>query len=580
MASYFRFQVNRKTRRFRSRLNIWRIWLLNYIERHIYGGWQKLGDSRWLFMSMLLILFFGVWGFVLQYDSINSHYLTVAPQSGGAYSEGLSGNVKIVNPLFPENSASSDVTAVVYSGLTRVGKNRQIEGDLAESWDISPDKKSYTFRLRPNLRWQDGQVLDANDVAFTISRIQNPDTKSPLASNWNGVKYEVVNPSTIRLSLPSSYSPFLYNTTVGIIPRHILENIRPGLLRTNEFNQKPVGSGPYKLNEIKDNEDQLELSAYQNYHLGRPYIDKLNFVQYKSSNDFLTGYQKKQISGFAINKPEVATQAAQIGDLTINNLSQPVYSALFFNTRSALVSDVRLRQALSYAIDKQNIVDTNLNGQAVVVHYPILAGYSGFDSTAPKYQYNQDQAKALLAALPANQVKDNRLRIVTLKDSNYEKVAETIKQKWSEVGVTADIVAVALEDLQQNYIRPRNYEVLLFGQDIGIDSDIYSYWHSSQITDPGQNLSQYTNTDADKLLETGRVAKDQDYKNSRYSGFLQMWTKDLPAIILYSPYYDYAQNSQVKGLEANKIVEPSDRFLDIQKWYVVTRQATKASVGE
>lgn len=564
----------------RSLVHVWRVWLANYLERHIYGGWQKLGQSRWLFIAWILIVFIGLWGFWQQNESINAHYLTQAPRNGGVYSEGLSGTVKTVNPLFPENSATSDVTAVVFSGLTRVDKNRQIEGDLASSWDISADKKTYTFNLRPNLRWQDGHTLDAYDVDFTISRIQNPDTRSPLASNWNGVKHEVINKDTIKLTLPSSYSPFLYNTTVGIIPRHILEKVRPSLLKTNEFNQKPIGSGPFQLRELQDSRDLIELNAFAGYHLGRPYLDKINFIQFASSSEFLNAYQKKQINGFAINKPEIEKQASQIDGLTIHNLSLPAYSALFFNVKSPLVADAKTRQALAYATNKKSVVENQLNGQAVVVNLPILAGYSGFDSTAPIYQFSPSQAKAMLAESTNKQLKDTPIRLVTLKDSSYEPVAQAIKKMWSEVGVKADVLAVPLDELQQNYIRPRNYDVLLYGQDIGIDSDIYSYWHSSQATDPGQNLSQYANAEADKLLETGRVAKDLDYKNSRYSAFLQAWAKDLPAIILYSPYYDYAQETAVKGLVANKLVEPSNRFLDVQKWYVQTQQATKASVAQ
>jgi len=151
---------------------------------------------------------------------------------------------------------------------------------------------------------------------------------------------------------------------------------------------------------------------------------------------------------------------------------------------------------------------------------------------------------------------------------------------WASVGVQSDILAVPLDELQQNYVRPRNYDVLLYGQSLGIDSDVYAYWHSSQAADPGSNLSQYANPEADKFLETGRTAKDPVYKNTRFSSFLQLWSKDVPAIILYTPFYNYAQNNAVSGLTADKLVEPSNRFLDIQKWYVQTREATKASVHE
>ncbi len=577
MASYLKFQFKRRSRKLRQKMHIWRIWLLNYTDRHIYGGWKKLGVARGVFIAMLLIVAVSLAGFWMNWNSIGSHYLMEAPSRGGTYNEGLVGTVKSVNPLYPDNSATVDVTSVVFSGLTRVNSKRQIEGDLAKSWDISADKKTYTFYLRDNLRWQDGKELTADDIAFTISRIQNPDAKSPLASNWNGVKYEVINKSTIKLVLPNSYSSFLYNATVGIIPKHILENVKPSLLKTNEFNQKPIGSGPYKLSSVEEGDEVISLQAFDKYHFGKPYIDNVQFILFENSNQFLEGYQKKQILGFAIARPELEKKASKIDDLTIHHLSLPAYSALFLNTKSALLSDIKLRQALAFATNKKEIVDGVLDGQGMVVNYPILAGYSGFDKSILKYDYNQAKAKELITQLNQEQINNSSLRLVTLKDSVYEEVAKEVSKKWAEVGIKTSIIAVPLDELQQRYIRTRNYDILLYGQDLGYDSDIYTYWHSSQATDPGLNLSQYSNAESDRLLETGRVAKDAEYKASRYSGFLQNWAKDIPAIILYSPYYDYAQADIVKGLSAKKLVEPSNRFFDIQDWYIKSERATKAS---
>ncbi len=577
MSSYFRFQLNRKSRRYKNKLRAWRRWIVNYTDRHIFGGWEKFGQSRWVFVSLLMVFALSCFGFWQQIQAQSDSFLTTAADYGGTYAEALSGQVKGVNPLYPDNSATTDVTSVVFSGLTRVNSNRKIEPDLASSWEVSADKKSYTFKLRPNLKWHDGYKLDANDVAFTISRIQNPDTRSPLASNWTGVNYEVINDTTIKFSLPNSYAPFLYNTTVGIIPKHILEGVRPGLTRTFEFNQKPIGSGPYKLPVIKENSDELNLVAFENYHFKKPFIDNLKFVQYDSENDYLDGYQKKQVSGFAISDPKIEKKASQIDQIKINHLSLPAYGALFFNMGSPTVSDVNLRKALSYATDKKSIVKNQLDSQAVVANYPILAGYSGFDSTTPKYNFDEAKAKTILAGMDQEKLKNTRIRLATLKGSVYEDVAQSIKDMWSKVGIQVDIASVDLDELQQFYIRTRNYDVLLYGQDIGYDSDIYAYWHSSQAKDPGLNVSQYINTEADKYLETGRLAKDLDYKNSRYSAFLQAWSKDLPAIILYSPYFNYAQSIEAKGFSANKIVEPSNRFYNIQDWYVLTKQATKSS---
>lgn len=580
MASYFRFQLNRHLRKIRQRIYIWRVWLVNYAQRHIFGGWQKLGKSRWVFIAWLVICSISLFGLWNQLNSVNAHFLASAPASGGTYSEGVVGTVKSLNPLFPDNSATADISSVIFSGLTKVGQDRQIKPDLAEFWDISPDKKTYTFHLRNNLKWHDGTELTADDIAFTISRIQNPDTRSPLASNWSGVKYEVLNKQTIKLILPNTYSSFLYNATLGILPKHLLENVKPAFFRTNEFNQKPIGSGPYKISNPLENEQTVELTAFESYYQKKPYIENLQFVSYENPSDYLQAYQKKQILGFAVNNPDLEKDAKKIDDLKIHHLSLPAYSALFINTKSPVLSNVVMRQALSHAVDKKYIVENVLNNQALVGNYPILAGYSGFDASATKYEYNPQKSKELITQVKSDQLNNTTMRLVTLKDSTYENVANNISKMFSDVGIKVNVIAVSLEELQQRYIRARNYDILLYGQDLGYDSDIYAYWHSTQSTDPGLNLSQYSNPEADRLLETGRVAKDPEYKATRYSSFLQTWSKDVPAIILYTPYYDYAQNQSVKGLTAKKLVEPSNRFLDIQNWYIKSKLELKAKVIE
>ena len=577
MASYLKFQINRNSRRIRKTLQTWKVWFSNYSHRHVYGGWQKLNAARVVVLAWLLIAVLSFVGLWQQINSINSHYLTNAPSYGGVYSEAITGSVKGVNPLFPENSATSDLVSVVYSGLTKVDPSRQMIPDVASSWVVSDDKKTYTFSLKRNIKWQDGAPLTAEDVAFTIGRIQNPDTKSPLAANWTGVKCDVLDNYTVKFTLPSSYSPFLYNTSVGLIPKHLLDKVRPALLRTYEFNQKPIGSGPFKLREIKDGQDELVLDSFKDYYGGKPYISELHFVEYTSSNDYLGGYLKKQIMGFVVTKPSIEVQSKQIEDLKIHHLNLPAYGALFLNMKSPALTNNNFRQALAYATDKNSIIKDNLDSQATKISYPILAGYSGFDGTVERYDYNIQKAKDIISSLDKQQINNTKLRIVTLKDSVYEGIAGSVKDMWEKVGIHSEVTTVSLDELQQNYIRPRNYDILLYGQDIGFDSDVYSFWHSSQSSDPGLNLSQYSNPDADRFLETGRAAKDISYKDSRFASFLKVWSKDMPAIILYTPFYNYAQNSLVQGLEADKMVEPNNRFLNIQKWYVLTHEATKAS---
>lgn len=232
------------------------------------------------------------------------------------------------------------------------------------------------------------------------------------------------------------------------------------------------------------------------------------------------------------------------------------------------MNNLDFRKALALSTDREGIVKDQLYSEGSVAYYPIPAGFVGFNPSAEKYQLNIDKAKEFYANSKVSN--GTNLRLVTLDSAQYKLVANKLAEQWRRLGVNVEVITADISNLQQNYIRSRNYDILLYGQNIGIDSDVYSFWHSSQINDPGLNISNYKNADADKFLEAGRLAKDQAFKASRYSSFVDIWSKDVPAVIIYSPYYNYAQSDRVKGFDAKKIAEPSNRFYNIYNWYLLS----------
>ena len=565
MGSYTSFTLNRKWRRFRRSARTWRIWFANYFNRHVFGAWQKLGKMRWTFAAWIFIVLVSIWGLAGQIQTLGADVQANKPTQGETYSEALQGEVKSVNPLFPDNAATEDVASLVFSGLTKVNGKREIVADMSERWEVSADRKNYTFYLRDNLKWQDGIKLTTKDVAFTIDLLQNPDTRSPLSSNWNGVKYEVIDDRQIKFILPSSYGNFLTNTTIGILPKHRLEGAKPATLRSHEFNQRPIGSGPYRLELLEVDNAVIELVANEEYYVHRPYIDEINFQLSSDASTSIDALIRRQVEGVAQVQASDVRTVEKIEGVNVYRIGLPAYVGAFFNMRSTALANPELRKALAYSVDRESIIRDNLSGEATKAFYPIPAGFVGFNPNAARYDYDQNKAKAIVDAT----VKEKpRLRLVTLDNSVYEKIAEQLATSWRQLGVEVEVITADSLELQQNYIRSRNYDVLLYGQNLGLDSDVYSFWHSSQVNDPGLNISAYKNTDADKLLEAGRLAKDQNYKATRYAGFVDIWAKDVPAVIIYSPYYNYAQSEVVSGFNAVKVAVPSDRFYNVYDWYI------------
>ncbi|HUD11043.1 MAG TPA: ABC transporter substrate-binding protein, partial [Candidatus Saccharimonadia bacterium] len=276
-------------------MRILRLWSVNYWNRHIWGKWHQVRLVRrflllwWLVVAVALV---GVWQ---QIGSLTSLIKYAVAESGGTYSEAAVGTVTTLNPLLPESETASDIDSLIFSGLTRYNSRGQIVPDLA-TWTISPDGLSYTFHIRHGVKWQDGVPFTAGDVAFTLTAIQNPDSRSPLESSWQDVKVTTDGQYTVIFTLPQPLSSFLDSTTVGIVPEHLLANVDPSQLALASFNQHPVGTGPFELKTFAPSAGEIELTANPDYYLGRPKLDEFDFKFYNSTQATLTAYAQNQVT--------------------------------------------------------------------------------------------------------------------------------------------------------------------------------------------------------------------------------------------------------------------------------------------
>ncbi len=387
MSSYTKFTFKRKLRNWGRKLKLRRIWLANYLNRHLFGSWHKLGNVRWTFAAWVFIVFVSFWGLSSQILALNNSLALDKPKKGGTYHEAMLGEVKSLNPLFPENNASESVASLVFSGLTKVNGKREIVSDLAEKWDVSDDRKSYTFYIRKNASWHDGQKVTARDVAFTIDKVQSPDTRSPLSANWTGVKYQLIDDYTIKFSLPASYGNFLYNTTLGILPKHKLDKVSSSALRSYEFNQRPVGSGPYKIDLLEVDSSVVSLTAYDNYYIHEPYISKITFNLFQDSKEMVSSLIKKQVDAVSQVSAEDVSTVEKIQGVNDYRIGLPAYVGAFFNLKSPALANTDRRKALAYSVDKESIVKNQLYSEGSVAYYPIPAGFVGFNAGAIKYDF-------------------------------------------------------------------------------------------------------------------------------------------------------------------------------------------------
>lgn len=555
--------------------------LVTFMQLHVFGKSRQLALVRritivWWGLAILL----GVGLFLQVHNQLAAHQIK-AGAPGGTYSEGAVGQVMAVNPILAPSGPSADLTKLVFNGLTRINNRGALEGDLADSWSISPDGKTYTFKLHKGVKWHDGQPFTARDVAFTITAIQNPDTRSPLATSWQGVRADAIDDTTVVFRLPNAYAPFLYLTTLGIIPRHLLEGVDPKQMVDTAFNHHPIGTGPFKLDAFQTDDTQFNLPANEHYFRGKPLLDAIEFNTYDSYAKLLDAYGKRRIMGVARVQPDQIGQAESYGDLQLYDLTTPDAVAVFFKTTT--ITDKALRQGLALATNRNSIVQDSLDGQATAISSPILPGHLGYSPAQTQPKFDRAAANAKLESAGYIMGKDGLRRKngqeVTIKlvtqTGRYEAVAKQLAEQWRAVGIKTAITAVDQEQLQQSYIRPRNYDALLYGINTGADSDEYAYWASSRVADPGLNLSAYSNQVVDRALESGRVVADPALRAVKYKAFLTQWVADTPAIMLYTPDYIYGTNTKVGGVTMRKLVDPSDRFYGVEKWTVRQRQVDR-----
>lgn len=548
-----------------------------YLNYNVVIKWRQLALVRRFALVWWGVVLVCLIGSVWQVRQLGVMSAVLQPQKGGTYVEGVAGQIKTINPILPENSASNDATRLVFNGLTRFTTDGELAPDLAESWKISPDGKTYTFKLKQGVKWHDGIPFTAHDVAFTLVAIQNPDTRSPLATSWQGVSAEVIDDHTVNFKLTKPYTPFINATTVGVLPRHLLEGVEPRTMKVAKFNQEPVGTGPFKYKSIDLENGELTLEANSNYHRGRPLLDELVLRSYESLEKAEQALERRQVMGVAKVKLDEIDKVSGMGTVKLHEAGVPDQVGVFFNTGRGVTGDKTVRAALVLATNKKQIVSDSLGGYGSVLSDPISADELNLPGISRQAGYNPAAAgKALedagwLKGGDGIRSKDGTklsVEIVTQSDTAYNDVAGQIVDQWRQVGVDASVKAVDASTLQQSYIRPRNYSALLYGINVGADPDVYAFWHSSQAKDPGLNLSAYKSSVADSALESGRTVRDAQTRSAKYKAFTQAWVNDSPAVMLYAPSFVYGVSRNVYGIHIKRLVTPSDRFDEVENWSV------------
>jgi peptide/nickel transport system substrate-binding protein len=504
------------------------------------------------------------------------------PAAGGEYTEGMLGQPEDINPVIASSQTDLDLVKMVYSNLS----------DISDSITPSADLKTWDVRLKQGLTWQDGQQLTSDDVIFTVQSIQNPDANSPLYQSWQGVTVNRVSELEVQFTLSNPYA-FFGDTlnNLYILPKHLFADTPPGNWHLSDYNLKPVGSGPYQFASYNKNSDgfisSYQLSAWNGTVETHPLIQNFNIDFFNDENTLVQSFNDGTIDGFGNVSPE------DIAEITRpdNTFSWPTsaYYAVFFNQSVNLgLQDATVRQALSAAVDRNALVNAALGGSGTSEYGPIPQGaqyYSPITSGTSSAAF----AESLLDADGWTITGSSTFRSKVIKNITVPlvvnltvpqidflaKTASYLQTAWQAIGVQVNITPDSSNDIVNNLIPSRNYESLLFGNVLGPSSDLYSFWDASQDFAPGLNLSLYNNPIVSSLIERARANPSDSSTAQELASAQADIAADYPAIFLYSPDYVYVTNKNVQGISPTLLIDPSDRFREIENWYLNTARVLK-----
>lgn len=560
-------------------------WRIPYLEKMM-----KIVHSFSITEKVIFLFFVSIFiisGLSLLYQ-VNKIFLVEVPDYGGTLTEGILGSPRFINPVLASSDLDKDLTTLIYSGLLRTNSEGELVNDLAESFDISTDGLTYTFTIRDDAYFHDGKKVTADDVVFTIEKAEDVSLKSPRLSSWEGIKVKKIDDKKVSFTLGQPYSPFIQNLTLGILPKHIWSKATTEEFPFSQFNTKPVGSGPYIVDSITYSGSGLPkeytLKSFSKYTLGRPFITNIIIKSYTNEKELTEAYKSGDIESLhSISPKQLPSLQIEADDVILSPL--PRIFGVFFNQNIAQVLvNKEVRVALDLATDKKAIVESILGGYGEIIDGPVPLNKNANTANS----FDVQKAKDLLAKngwkLNSNGILEKKDKKGTVKLSfsistgdspDLKETAYLLQKQWSQIGALVDVKIFEIGDLNQNIIKPRKYDSLLFGEIVGRNFDLYPFWHSSQRNTPGLNIAMYANIKTDKILENIRKTIDKDAQINYLENFNKEIKNDTPAIFTYSPYFIYIVPKKVKNVSLGTLASPAERWNEVFKWYIETNNVWK-----
>ena len=504
----------------------------------------------------------------------------------------------IFNPLISNVNIDKYVTSVVYASLMTVNDKGEQEPYLATESKVSDDMKKITYTLSDKAVWHDGEKVTANDVAYTFKAMADPNYTGGYYGDVQAVKgaeayhngeaediegIKVIDDKTIEIEFEKVYAPGVTNLgNVEIIPEHIWSKVDPGeWTKQTELLNNPVGCGPYKLTEYKTG-SHVKFEAATDFFGGEVKTPTLVF---KAINADTT---QAEFKGGNIDIANVESlRKADIDALTSEGLKTVSYdnymfTYMGFNLRKESLKDVKVRQAIMYAIDRQSILDNIVEGRGTIVNAPLLPSSWAYpeESELEQYKYDVEKAKALLKEAGwedkdgdgiVENANGEKLELTIDCQNDHEvrqKTATAIQESLKAAGIAVEIDTMEYSALMDKAVANHDFDLYMMGNTLSLDPDPKPMWASTAISNEpgviGYNIVAYNNPETDKLIEEGNATLDQNERKSIYGEFAKILNRDVPEAYLFCQNVERVYNPGLEGYKPSTFNE----FYNVHNWVI------------
>ncbi len=535
---------------------------------------KKTIPFSYIFLSLVAALLIGLF---FQSETF-AKFLRSNSNTNDTYTEGMVGAISSFNPLFVSaNYVDKVVDSLVFEKFVYIGTDGKPTPGIAKEWSVSQDNLTYTFLLAENSYWQNGEPITIDDVLFTFDTAISLYTDyhfDSVGSALEGMTVSKVDERTIQFTLKSSNPTFFEAIAIYIVPKNVLENVSMTEMPFDSFALSPVGSGKYKVNKTEQNAIYLVDNEYDKYS---PSIKKIVFRIYPDYVSLETAMRVGDIDTLGTWDSEALSFMKDYPNYgVLTKVETHRNRLLFFNVRKDVLKDKNLRIGLSYLLNKETLLsDAPLVGD--VMQGPLPSSSWAFNSQLDYYAYNVEKATAFLsnAGYTKNaetgyfESKEGNILSFTLSyldnDLNNRVIASIISL-FDKEGVVIKPRALSYNEISQQVIATRDFEILLYEVETTVDPDQYNLWHSLKVNYPDLNLSGYEYERVDILLEDARKTNNITTRQSKYAQFQKYLMADAPAIFLYHPTFMFYFDSKLSGIDVSNINFSYERYWNIQDW--------------